>query len=90
MTDVNYDKLIQDKVREGEALVQDIKAQIEELAEAGRTTTYWGEYGSGETYYSTGYVEDNKDEEGRVDYIDFGEERWSHEPGSWIASSDLC
>lgn len=90
MTDVNYDKLIQDKVTEGEALVQKIKDQIEELAEAGRTTAYWGEYGSGETYYSTGYVEDNKDAEGQVDYIDFGDSNWSHAPGSWIASSDMC
>ncbi len=91
MSDVNYDKLISEKVTEGEELIQKIKDQIEELAEKGRTIAYWGEYGtSGETYYSTGYVEDNKDEDGMVDYIDFGDNRWSEQPGSWIASSDMC
>lgn len=87
MSDVNYNKLIQDKVTEGEALVQKIKDQIEELAEAGRTTAYWGEYGSGETYYSVGYVQDNIDSDGEVDYLDFEDE---YEAGSWISSSETC
>ncbi len=90
MSEVNYNKLISEKTKEGEALIEKIKAEIEELAEKGRTTAYWGEYGSGETYYSKGYVEDNIDEDGEVDYIDFGNSSWSHEPGIWIASSDLC
>lgn len=90
MSDINYDKLISEKVAEGEELIQKIKDQIEKLAEKGRTTAYWGEYGSGEIYYSTGYVEDNKDEDGMVDYIDFGDNRWSEEPGSWISSSSMC
>jgi hypothetical protein len=87
MTDLNYNKLIQDKVAEGEALVQKIKDQIEELAEVGRTTAYWGEYGSGETYYSVGYVQDNIDSDGEVDYLNFEDE---YEPGSWISSSSIC
>lgn len=87
--EVNYDELIKEKTKEGEALIEKIKGEIEELAEKGRTVAYWGEYGSGETYYSTGYVEDNKDIEGYVDYIRF-EGRSDHRPGTWIASSDLC
>ena len=90
MADVNYDKLIREKTEEGEALIQKIKSEIEQLAEAGRTVAYWGEYGSGETYYSKGYVEDNMEEDGTVDYIDFTNGSWGHEPGSWIASSELC
>lgn len=83
----NYNKLIQEKTKEGEALIQKIKSEIEELAEAGRTVAYWGEYGSGETYYSKGYVEDRIDADGEVDYINFAE---YYEPGTWIASSELC
>lgn len=90
MTDVDYDKLISEKEREGQKVIQKIKAEIAELAEKGRTTAYWGEYGSGETYYSKGYVEDNIDADGQVDYIDFASGSWGYQPGSWIASSDLC
>lgn len=41
----NFDKEIQQKTSEAEDLIRKIKREIATIAEEGRTTAYWGEYG---------------------------------------------
>ena len=84
----NFDKEIQDKTSEADKLIAKLKKEIADLADEGRTTAYWGEYGNGETYYSKGYVEDNKDNE-EVEWL-FGDDYAEFEPGEWISSSSTC
>ena len=83
----NFDKEIQQKTSEAEDLIRKVKREIAAIAEEGRTTAYWGEYGeNGQTYYSKGYIEDNKG-----NYIvDWLFSDYQYQPGSWISSSEMC
>lgn len=82
------EKEIREKVSEGEAFIEKLKDEIAELAEKGGVTAYWGEYGSGETYYPKGTDVEKH-------YIGWHASQYADDngiltEGLWIASSEMC
>ena len=83
----NFEKEIQDKTNEADKIIEKLKREIADIAEEGRTTAYWGEYGvDGQTFYSEGYIEDNKDS----DEIQWLFNNYHFDPSTWISSSETC
>lgn len=81
-------KLIREKTKAAEAQIEAIKDEIAELADQAGVQAYWGEYGSGETYYPVG----TDVEEAYIGWqaSQYADENGKLTEGLWIASSELC
>lgn len=82
------EKEIREKTKAAEAYMQSVKEEIAILADKARVRAYWGEYGSGETYYPVGT--DVQAEYIRWQTSDITDENGLLTEGIWIASSDMC
>lgn len=79
--------LIEKKTKEVEEIIENVKDEIAALADEGGVLAYWGEYGSGETYYPKGTDVEKY-------YISWHSEHYSENgkltQGLWISSSEMC
>lgn len=91
MENRDYAKEIKERTQEAERFISAMKEDIARLADEGGVHAYWGEYGSGETYYPKGTnAEDNYLKWYCRDY-DIGlDDEGNLLRGAWVASSDMC
>lgn len=88
MTERNYAKEIEEKTRHAEKVIAELKLEVELLADAGGVKAYWGEYGSGETYYPVGT--NIHDEYIGWEASEYADENGLLTQGLWISSSAMC
>ena len=87
----DIEALIKKKTKEAEEILYRLKGEIAKLADAGGVEAYWGEYGSGETYYPAGTdVEANYLESVCYDYDIPIDEEGKLLQGAWVSSSSMC
>ena len=82
------ENLIREKTKAAEAYMEGVKAEVAELADKAGVQAYWGEYGSGETYYPVGT-------DVEAEYIGWEASQYADEngiltQGLWISSSSMC
>lgn len=81
-------KQITEKKKNADVLIEQIKEEIATLADQGGIQAYWGEYGSGETYFPVGT-------DINAEYIGWEAREYADEngiltEGVWISSSSMC
>jgi hypothetical protein len=82
------ENLIREKTAAAEAYMESVKDEVAELADKAGVQAYWGEYGSGETYYPVGT-------DVNAEYIGWEASEYADEngiltQGVWISSSSMC
>jgi len=82
------ENLIRAKTKAAEEYMEGVKAEVADLADKAGVQAYWGEYGSGETYYPVGT-------DVEAAYIGWEASQYADEnglltQGMWISSSSMC